>query len=132
MSWAIGAVGLYGDFALARGLPGGPVAVALTGPLWAPPIVLMGTFLLLRFPNGQLMSPRWRKVEWLAASAVVVVSVVILLSPGTLADEGYPQLRNPLGVESLRKVLTFLKPLLFLIPATILASAVSLVPRFRR
>jgi hypothetical protein len=72
LGWVIGPES-YGRFALSRGLPGGPLAVALSAGAWAPPIVLMGTVLLLRFPTGTLLSPRWRKVEWSAVAALGVV-----------------------------------------------------------
>jgi signal transduction histidine kinase len=131
LAWAF-PLGTYGTFAISRGLPGGVVAAALSAPMWAPPIVLMGTSLLLRFPNGRLLSPRWRKVEVLAAFALVVTMVAIVIAPGDLTDSGYPNLRNPLGIEALRSILEAVLPVILLIPLTILASAFSLVRRFRR
>jgi signal transduction histidine kinase len=122
----------YGQFALSRGVPGGALSIAVSAPLWAPPIALMGTVLLLRFPNGQLLSPRWRKLEWLSAFAIAFTVVVILFSPGDLGDSGYPHVRNPLGIEALRPLITATLPLILLIPLTILASAVGLAIRFRR
>src|SRR5438132_758414 len=77
-------IGAYGDFALSRGVAGGAVSAALSAPLWAPPIVLMGTVLLLRFPSGRLLSRRWRTVEWVAAVAIGLTVVIILFSPGDL------------------------------------------------
>jgi signal transduction histidine kinase len=129
--WAIPLDG-YGDFALSRGLPGGTMAIALSAPLWAPSIGLMGTSLLLRFPDGKLLSRRWRKVELIAAIAILAAVVLILFSPGDLADSGYPKLQNPLGSEAVKPILTIGMPLILLIPATIIASAVGLVLRFRR
>jgi class 3 adenylate cyclase len=140
IGWILMAIGLgwvlgpesYGKFAVSRDLPGGALAIALSSPTWAPPIGLMGTVLLLRFPTGRLLSARWRVVEWLALFAIAVVTVAITLAPGTLADEGYPNLRNPLGIDSLKALLDALTAFLLLIPATIVASAVSLIIRFRR
>jgi class 3 adenylate cyclase len=122
----------YGEFAISRGLPGGSISIALSSGTWALPVGLMGTVLLLRFPNGRLQSPRWRVVEWLAIFAIAFVVVMITLAPGDLGDSGYPNLRNPLGVDALRPVLDVLFPVLVLFLATILASAVSLIVRFRR
>src|SRR6185503_9568767 len=132
LGWLIGSES-YGTFALSRGLPGGALAIAVSSASWAPPVGLMGTVLLLRFPNGRLLSPRWRKVEWLALFAIGLVTVGLTIGPGNLADSGYPNLRNPLGIEALKSVLdaVILVPLL-MIPATIVASAVSLIIRFRR
>jgi signal transduction histidine kinase len=131
IGWAV-PVADYGAFALSRDLPGGAVAISLGAPTWAPPIILMGTSLLLRFPDGTLLSPRWRRVEWVAAFATVATVLTILFSPGDLADSGYPHLTNPLGIEALRPILNLVIALILLIPATIVASAVSLVMRFRR
>ncbi|HEX9235582.1 MAG TPA: histidine kinase, partial [Actinomycetota bacterium] len=132
IAWTGLGLGDYGDFAIARGLPGGAVATALSAPLWAPPIALMGTFLILRFPDGRLLSPRWKKVEWLSAIAIAVVVLAIIVSPGPLSDEGYPHLNNPLGIEALKPFFPVFIPFLLLIPGTIVASAVSLIRRFRR
>ena len=131
LGWAIGPEA-YGRFALSRGLPGGTLAIAISAPMWAPAIGLMGTTLLLRFPDGRLMSPRWRKVEWVAAAAISVTFVAILFAPGDLGDSGYPNLTNPLGVDALKPLTALFFPLILLIPVTIVASAVSLVMRFRR
>ena len=125
-------LGAYGEFALGRGLPGGVVSIAIDGPMWAPPIGLLGTVLLLRFPNGELLSPRWKKVEWTALLAISVTVLAILFSPRSLSEEGYPQLANPLGIDALAPVLNVLQAFVLVMPATIVASAASLVIRFRR
>jgi len=113
LGWAL-PLGNYGDFAVSRHLPGGFIAVSLSSPTWAPPIVLMGTSLLLRFPNGTLLSPRWRKVEWLAAITLVATMVAIVLAPGKLTDSGYANVENPLGIEALKPVFNLVIPLIFL------------------
>jgi signal transduction histidine kinase len=140
IGWILMAIGLmfveplapYGEFAISRGLPGGLVSVAIAGPSWAPPIGLMGTVLLLRFPNGELLSPRWRKVEWLAIIGILVTFFSILFDPRMLDEEGFPNFANPLGVDALEPVLSASQAAILLIPATIVASAASLVIRFRR
>jgi hypothetical protein len=137
IGWILMAIGLawflpfesYGRFALSRDLPGGALFLALSGPIWAPPIGLMGTVLLLRFPSGELPSPRWRKVEWLALIAISVTVLAILFSPGDFGDLGYPEVSNPLGIDVLEQFLNALLAFLLLIPITIVASAVSLIMR---
>ena len=124
--------GSYGSFALSRGLPGGLVSIGLSAPTWAPPVILMGTTLLLRFPDGHLLSPRWKKVEWVAGVALIVTVAAILFTPGDMTDSGYPNLANPLGVKALEPLFHVVTPLILLIPVTILASAASLILRFRR
>jgi signal transduction histidine kinase len=140
IGWILMVIGLgwavpfesYGSFAMSMGLPGGPVAIGLSAPTWAPPVILMGTTLLLRFPDGHLLSPRWKKVEWVAGVALIVTVAGILLTPGNMSDSGYPNLANPLGVKALEPLLHVVIPLILLIPVTILASAASLILRFRR
>lgn len=140
IGWILMVIGLawvvplesYGGFAYSRGLPGGALFIALSGPTWVPPIGLMGTVLLLRFPNGRLPSSRWKKVEWLAVGAICVTVVAILFGPRDLAEEGYPGLVNPLGIDALEPLLNALLVFLLLIPISIVASAISLILRFRR
>jgi signal transduction histidine kinase len=131
LGWAL-PFGSYGSFALSRGLPGGLVSIGLSAPTWAPPVILMGTTLLLRFPDGHLLSPRWKKVEWVAGVALIATVAVILFTPGDMSDSGYPNLANPLGVKALEPLFHAVIPLILLIPVTILASAASLILRFRR
>ncbi|MDQ4005288.1 MAG: adenylate/guanylate cyclase domain-containing protein, partial [Actinomycetota bacterium] len=140
IGWILMAIGVawvlepysYGAFALSRDLPGGQMAVALSAATWAPPIVLMGTVLLLRFPTGTLLSPRWRKVEWLALAALAATLLIVTFGPPRLGDSGFPHLANPLAIPALRPVFSGASPLLMLIPLSILLSAASLVVRFRR
>jgi signal transduction histidine kinase len=107
-------------------------AAALDSWLWLPAIGLMGTYMLLLFPNGHLPSRRWRSVAWLSGITIVGCSVGILFSAGSLAGDGYPQLQNPLGIRSLSWLLGPLQWLLFFFPLAIVASMISLVFRFRR
>jgi hypothetical protein len=113
-------------------LPNPSLVAAMSGWLWVPPIGLMGNYLILLFPDGHLPSPRWRPLAWIAGGALLLSSIAILFSPGSLADFGLPGETNPLGVESLEGVLSALQVTIVLIPITIVASAVALVGRFRR
>jgi hypothetical protein len=76
-----------------------PFAVAMSSPpywIWLPGIILMFSFVPLYFPDGRLLSPRWRAVAWLAAIVAVIETGFAAIRPGS--DEGIP---NPLGIESL-------------------------------
>lgn len=132
LAWAVSAFGVYGEFALQHGLPGASLALAVTLGSWAPPIGLIGTVLLLRFPNGRLLSSRWRTVEWLALISIGAIVALIDLAPDSMREAGYPGVRNPLGVEALRSAGWLLGPVLLIFSVTLMASAVSLVVRFRR
>ncbi len=124
--------GTIGEFLLAHDLAVGAALVSMTAGSWAPPIVLMGTVLLLRFPTGELLSRRWRWVERVAFLDLVAIVLTIALSPGDLGFIGYPVVDNPLAIEALEPVVAAVLPaVLLVLPVTILLSAASLVVRFR-
>jgi hypothetical protein len=56
-------------------------------------------FLPLVFPNGWLLSPRWRLVGWLAAVALAMIGLTRAFAPGQL--EEYPEIANPWGMDIL-------------------------------
>jgi hypothetical protein len=111
-------------------LPGARAIVWFGTWAWIPGVGLMGTFLLLLFPNGRLPSPRWRPVAWLATLSLAAMFVGTAFAPGPV-DEGLPD--NPLGISGagglLDAVTTTAFPLLAL---AIALSLLSLVLRFRR
>ena len=114
-------------------VPGPTVVAALNEGTWAWGILVMGVFLILLFPDGRLPSPRWRVVAWLAVAAAVVVPAVISLAPGTLEEAPVSGLVNPLSAGPLEPVVLALGAVgLPLVPSVLVASAVSLVLRFRR
>ncbi len=104
--------------------------VALTQGLWVPPVGLLGVYMILLFPDGKLPSRRWRPLAWFAGFLMVVLVLGFALLPGPL--EGYPGVRNPLGIESLAWVSDMAVFVILLLPVCILASTVSLVFRYRR
>lgn len=123
----------YGLVVNPGSLPGAAVLAGLGAGDWAPGIGVMGTFLILLYPDGHLPSPRWRPVAWVAATSIVVVTLTIAFSPGTLDNSAVPGMDNPLGSETARPFLVaLLAVFLPLLPLSIVASAVALVQRFRR
>jgi hypothetical protein len=145
VGWLLQAVGLvwglnglaanYANYGLVvnpGSLPGADVVAALNEGIWAPGIGLMGTFLILLFPDGHLPSRAWRPVAWLCAVTMVLVPVAVVLDPGRLEESPVPTMSNPLAQEwaapVLEVALAVLVPLLAL---CIVASAVGLVSRFR-
>ncbi len=103
---------------------------ALYGDLsWIPWILVPSTFLLLLFPDGRLLSRRWRPVAWVAAAAIGGLFVAGALHAGHMED--HPQLTNPYGVES--PLIDALQGLSFFLMAVgIVGSVASLILRFRR
>jgi hypothetical protein len=137
LAWGVS--GLLDDYAVyglvvAPGtVPGADTAAALNQGAWAPGFGLMGTFLILLFPDGHLPSPRWAPVAWVAGVTLAVVTLVIDLTPGPVDEGPVPGLANPIGWqagEGLLKVL--LVVFLPLVPILILVCAAGLVTRFRR
>jgi hypothetical protein len=105
-------------------------AAAVYGTLsWIPFILVPCTFVLLLFPDGHLVSPRWRWVAWCAGLGIAGVVVTSALAPGRLED--YPTLDNPYGVDSpLLGPLTGIAVALLLVG--LVGSAASVIVRFRR
>ena len=113
-------------------LPRPDVALALSEPMWVPFIGLMGTFLILLFPDGRLPSPRWRPWAWLCVIAMILSFIAILIQPGSFADSGYPDVNNPLGIAGLRPFIGLALLAIPLIPISIVGCAVGMIRRYRR
>ena len=122
----------YGLLLEPGSVPGPDVAAAISEGAWAPGIGLMGTFLILLYPDGHLPSPRWRPVAYLSAVTMALVFLVVDLAPGQLEESPVPTLPNPLAVEPTSPawpvLLATVPPLL---PLCIVACTVALVQRFR-
>ena len=99
--------------------------------LWVPAVGLFATYLVLLFPDGRLPSRRWRPLAWLSGVVIVVLSVGFGLAPGPVASLP-PGIRNPFGLEELPWLADAAFVVFPLLPLCILASAVSLVLRYRR
>jgi signal transduction histidine kinase len=124
--------GSYADYWV-DGRPGSEAlgeAAAWYGELsWMPFILVPSTFLLLLFPDGRLLSARWRPLAWCAGVGIAGTFVLSGLEPGPLPD--HPQVSNPYGVGSpLLDPLTGLA--VFALVVGLLGSALSLILRFRR
>ena len=112
-------------------LPGGALAGLIADLTWVPSLLGGTALLFLLFPDGRLLSPRWRPVLWLVAFVTFGYVVATLLKPGSLYY--FPAVDNPLGVEGSGSVIDLL------VEASggaaivmILVSVASLIARFRR
>ncbi len=124
--------GAYADFWLSTGdgprIPGQAAAV-YTQVSWVPFVLVPATFLLLLFPDGRLLSRRWRPVAWCAVVGIAGLVVTTVLKPGPLED--HPGYRNPFGVDN--AFLTAVEgPGYLVLLIGLVGSPVSLVLRFRR
>jgi hypothetical protein len=109
-----------------------PVTVGALGNtwLWVPTVGLLGIYLILLFPDGQLPSRGWRPLALFSGAVIVLLSVAEGLAPGPLENQG--GVRNPFGIEALPWLVGVAQIITPLLPLCILASAVSMVLRFRR
>jgi hypothetical protein len=111
-------------------LPAGNLAVSIAGHLWHPSFELFVLSFLL-FPNGRLLSPRWRWVAWAAIANGVVLLLLAPFESGFVREE-FPTAK-PLIPSSITPVADHAWGVL--LPLTILmlvAAGVSLVLRLRR
>jgi hypothetical protein len=135
IGWICLAAGLFWmHIVLESSLPSdfGPYPVtidALTQSLWVPPVGLLGIYMILLFPDGKLPSRRWRPFAWFAGVVMVLASVVLTIGPGDLP--GHPGVANPFGLEGYPVASQVLPGVVALLPVCILASAASLVWRYR-
>ena len=127
----LGLFDYYGVYGLAKPdtVPFPVVIYALVDWLWLPTVGLLAIYLLLLFPDGRLPSRRWRPLAWLSGAVIVLLGVDSVLAPGELTElEG---VRNPFGLEGAPWLVDAQIALLLLFVACILASAVSLILRYR-
>jgi hypothetical protein len=122
--------GIYGLLARPSSVPF-PAAIGSLGEwMWVPTVGLLGIYLILLFPDGRLLSRRWRPLAWLSGAVIFLVSAGFALSPGPM--DGLPRIPNPFGLEKYPWVAEATLGVILLLPLCILASAASLVLRFLR
>src|SRR5215203_197876 len=86
----------YADYALAAnlGLPWGEYLAWFSTWIGFAGLILAGVFLMLLFPDGRLLSRRWRIVAWAAVSGAALAALADGFYPGLLTTHGYAE--NPL------------------------------------
>ena len=127
-----GAIDYYAVYGVASpgSVPLPIMAAGINNWLWVPAVGLLGTFVFLLFTDGRLPSRRWRTLAWLSGAVIVLASVGVALSTGSLANLGGA--RNPFALEAYPWWFNGMLVFLLLLPLCMLLSAVSLVLRFRR
>ena len=129
--------GLGSDY-LDHWLYGHDVPQALVTPLAliaasaAPMFFFALTTLLLVFPDGHLLSKRWRGFVWLNVVLAVIAGIPPLFDPNSIGD-GHRQLPNPIGVAGAHPLLSAVSNAATL--ATFAMAAIGLVSlgiRYRR
>jgi hypothetical protein len=114
------------------GLPGGWAMAWLGQWPWSIAVGLLW-FLLLLFPNGRLVSPRWRPVAWALAVDIAALWVWAAFAPRPLEAIGLERLTNPLGLQQAEAAFKLLIGVAFPVGALLaVLSVASMVVRFRR
>ena len=146
VGWIFSAIGLlsavgvltmeYAEYALVThqgSLPGATLAAWFSW-WWLPILGLIFVFTLLLFPTGRLPSPRWRPVAVVGGLAIAVVTVLGAVRPTLKLQNEEVYLANPVGVAGAPDPEngTLGAVLLAVLGACMVASAVSVVLRFRR
>ncbi len=110
-----------------------PLAWAMVWPqswLWVPGAGLILAFVPLYFPDGRLVSGRWRPVVWFAVAFSGAGAVYSAFKPGEIQASGFV---NPLGIGAQHPFLETLGAgMLPLWLGLLCMAAASLVIRFRR
>jgi MFS family permease len=114
IGWLFSAIGLlalgasvageYSQYAYVTRPGGLPFAVVAAWYLaWAafPVFGLTFTYLLLLFPTGRLLSPRWRPIAWLAGIQITAASVLAALQPTLPLEDQGRTIANPIGIRGL-------------------------------
>jgi hypothetical protein len=122
------AIALHTDAQLATGL------VDALGNLVWPLNIALCVLLLLVFPDGRVLSPRWRSLVWLTIPVTAAQCVMGLLQPEPLEHRtGRDLVVNPFGVPALGPVINALYPLTQVASILlVLAAIASVIVRYRR
>src|SRR5215207_9990846 len=91
----------YADYALFENsaFPGGEYAAWFSTVVQYPGIILAGVFLTLLFPDGRLLSRRWRIVAWMAVLGAGLTGISDAFNPDGLNTPSY-DVENPFGVSA--------------------------------
>ena len=92
---------LYAEFTIVGRHPAWPfgeVGAWIGSWAWTLNVTLIVPLVLLRFPDGRLISPRWRWIERLAALAMASLACYFILRPGPL--QLAPYVDNPFAVSA--------------------------------
>src|ERR671911_446525 len=134
ITWMLGMVsGSYVLYGLRIARPGSipfPAAVGSLSEFLPPTAILLGTFLILLFPDGRLPSSRWRLVAWLCGVVIALNFVTGIFVPGALPE--VREVRNPFGLEGKPWLADANEAIGLLFSLCLPASASSLLLRYLR
>ncbi|HRO22978.1 MAG TPA: sensor histidine kinase [Promineifilum sp.] len=98
---------------------------------WLPAQLLPLTFVFLLFPDGRLLSPRWRIIGWAAGLGLLSLMLGLAAHPGPIAD--WASQPNPFGIAGAERALDSLMTVgSFLLAIGVFGSMAAIAVRFRR
>lgn len=124
----------YSAYAVVTGWPGAAISAWIAQWIWLPSLSLVALILLL-FPNGRLVSPRWRPVALALVPATVAVTMLWALAgpgDGELEFAGPAAEIDPLGLGPEHPLRTLAGMSTLVLAAALVAGAASLWSRMRR
>jgi hypothetical protein len=121
---------IYGLNAVEGGLPGQQAAAWLFA--WSGETVfLLVVLLLLLFPHGRFLTPRWSRVGAAAVATSALFALAIAFGPGPLYT--VEEFSNPLGIEGAGAALGTVRDVASVaITAFLILAGISLIVRYRR
>ncbi|WP_328993439.1 hypothetical protein OG394_03855 [Kribbella sp. NBC_01245] len=105
------------------------VAASYATVSWIPAVLVPAAYLPLLFPDGRLLSRRWRPVAWCGLLGITGLFLASAAKPGALED--FPTLTNPYAVDSAVQTIGEGVSAMTVL-GLLVASSVSLILRFRR
>lgn len=96
---------------------------------WILSVIAPAMFVMLLFPDGRALSPRWRVLGWCGGIGLAIFFVSYGAQPGPLED--FPMLSNPFAIDSpARAIIAVAAASVILI--VLVGAPLSLALRFRR
>jgi len=120
----------YGLLAQPGSLPGPAWAAWLASWIWVPLLIIIGPLLLLLFPNGRFVTPRWAAVAWLSLGGGLLAIVATAIGSGPITNNEFAT--NPIGVLDRATATPVFTVGEFGILASIPLAVASLVVRYRK
>ena len=110
-------------------LPGAAVAGWVVSWVWLNELTLVAVILLLIFPDGHFVSPRWRVFAWLGGGSAVIGGLALAFNAGPLNNAAFVD--NPFGLFSDPETTVFYRAMVG-VGISGVGAAASLFVRYRR
>lgn len=119
------------SFALQSTLPGVQIARWMDLWVWIPLMLVPFTFLLLLFPDGHLLSPRWQPIVWAGALGLAGITFAVAFAPSP--NVAPTSEINPFGIPGAAAQMEMLQNVAsFLLAVGFFGSVAALIVRARR